>query len=525
MQTRKIGDRYELIEEIDSGGMGIVWRGYDMVLDRPVAVKRIRPDAVQTSSVAEEFARRFRREARVTARIGHHGVPEVYDAVLDRSFEQLYLVMELVRGTTLRHFIDPNQPLPFSWAAAIAAQISTVLSHAHAVPAVHRDLKPDNVLVCDDGSVKVLDFGVAAILRTDVTRITATGSPVGTHQYMSPEQVQAVQITPHSDLYALGCVLHELISGQPVFSGGSGFELMRQHVYEEPAPLGSLRADVPSSLEALTLGLLAKAPEERPADAYEVYERLLPFLPSPGSEAPAEEQRPAETPDPTWLYRRPNAPRPRPETTHAQVEEPADDQAVAPSDVAPETSLRDAIREAVSQSDALLEDERFAQAAEVLQEVITPAGEALGAENPRVLKLRTRRAAILIVGGEFRTALPEFDALASAYRRTVGPNSKQAMDCMRQAAHCRAELGQVTAALGQFRAVLDQVRAHEGDASEAALDLRQNIGVLLLSESHTQEAVAVLRPLYEDLCLVYGADGEEAQEVAGILTRIRLSES
>lgn len=310
VQARTISDRYELIEEISSGGMGTVWRGYDTVLDRPVAVKRIRPDAVQSPELAEEFARRFRREARVTARIGHHGVPEVYDAVLDHSFEQLYLVMELVRGTTLRGFLDPRQPLPFSWAAALAGQVCTVLSYAHAVPVVHRDLKPDNVLVCDDGAVKVLDFGVAAILRTDVTRITATGSPIGTSQYMSPEQVRAVRITPYSDLYALGCVLHELLCGQPVFNGGSNFELMRQHVYEAPTPVRALRADVPEPLETLVLALLAKTPEERPADAYEVYERLVPFLPGPGlgDAEPAAERGPANVPDPTLLYRRPNAP-------------------------------------------------------------------------------------------------------------------------------------------------------------------------------------------------------------------------
>ncbi|WP_308340938.1 serine/threonine-protein kinase [Streptomyces sp. JJ36] len=523
MQKRTIGDRYELIEEISSGGMGTVWRGYDAVLDRPVAVKRIRPDAVQTPEVAEEFAKRFRREARVTARIGHHGVPEVYDAVLDSSFEQLYLVMELVRGASLRTFVNPARPLPFAWAAAIAAQVCTVLSHAHAVPVVHRDLKPDNVLVCADGAVKVLDFGVAAILRTDVTRITATGNPVGTSQYMSPEQVQAVQITPQSDLYALGCVLHELLCGQPVFSGKNGFQLMRQHVYEPPARLSDLRPDVPEALERLTLDLLAKAPEQRPADAYEVYERLLPFLPPPGSEPPAAERAPADAPDPTLLYRRPNAPRPRPGTPPTAVEPATAGLAPTLPETAPETALRDALRDAYARSRALMEDERFAQAAEVLQDVVTPAAEALGAESPRVLKLRRRRAAVLVIGGDFRTALPEFDALASAYRRTAGPGSKDALECLRQAAHCRAELGQVTAALGQFRAVLDQVTASEGDASETALDLRHNIGILLLSEGKATEAAAVLRPLHQDLCVVHGPRDETAQEVAAILTRLRMA--
>lgn len=524
MQAEPIGNRYELIEDIGNGGMGTVWRGYDTVLDRPVAIKRIRSEVIHTPEAAEEFARRFRREARVTARIGHHGVPQVYDAVLDHSYERLYLVMELVRGTPLRDFIDPYQPLPVGWAAAIAAQICTVFSYAHAVPVVHRDLKPDNVLVCPDGSVKVLDFGVAAILQTDVTRITATGSPVGTSQYMSPEQVQAVQISPHSDLYALGCVLHELVAGQPVFSAEGDFDLMRQHVYEEPLPLRDLRSEVPTALERLTLDLLSKVPEARPADAYEVYERLFPFLPTPGVEPSATEHGPMGTPDPTQLYRRPYAPRQRADHAIRLVETPDNAHMTPPAATAPKTGLRDVLRAAVGRSDALLAEQRFGQAAEVLQDVIVPAGEALGVESSRVLKLRTRRAAILVVGGDFRTALPEFDSLAAAYRRVEGPGSADALDCLRQAAHCRAELGQVTAALGQFRAALDQVRAYEGDASEGALDLRQNIGVLLLSESSMQEAVTVLKPLHDDLCLVYGPDSEDAQEVAAILARIRLSE-
>jgi tetratricopeptide (TPR) repeat protein len=434
----------------------------------------------------------------------------------------VYLVMELVHGTSLRAFINPQQPLPITWAAAVAAQICTVLSHAHAVPVVHRDLKPDNVLVSEGGAVKLLDFGIAAILRTDVTRLTVTGSPMGTSRYMPPEQIQGVQITPHSDLYALGCVLHELLSGQHVFNGGNDFQLMQQHVYEAPRPLRELRPDVPEALEQLVLELLAKAPEQRPADAYDVYERLLPFLPLPGSHPPATEQGPIGMPDPTLLYRRPNSPRPRPETppvvpVPTLVVPPAQPAAVLA------TEMRDAIKAAVSQSDDLLEDERYAQAAEVLQMVIAPAAAALGAESPRVLQLRSRRAAILVIGGDFRRALPEFDALTAAYTRTAGPASPDALACIRQAAHCRAELGQATAALRQFQQVLIHVRAAAGDATPTALDLRRNIGMLLLSEGKAAEAAAELQPLYEDLRVVYGPSHEETREVADVLARLRLA--
>ena len=387
MQAELIGGRYELVEQVGSGGMGQVWRGYDTVLDREIAVKLIRTDVVASDEQAEEFAKRFQREARVTARIRHHGVPQVYDAVLGESYERVYLIMEFVSGTPLTSFITPGHPLPVAWAAAVAAQLAAVLSHAHAVPVVHRDIKPENVLVTPAGDVKLLDFGIAALLGTGVTRLTSTGSPLGTSRYMSPEQVRAVQVTPRSDLYALGCVLHELLCGQYVFDAGNDFELMQQHVYAAPRPLRELRADVPAALEQLVRQMLAKSPEDRPADAYEVYERLLPFLPLPGAEVPAAERGPTGVPDPTLMYRRPNAPRPRPESR------PAD--AVAPDASAPSqpgatlaAGVRETIREADVQFDRLMDDGRYVQAAEELQKAIAPAAVAYGADNRRVLRLR-----------------------------------------------------------------------------------------------------------------------------------------
>jgi tetratricopeptide (TPR) repeat protein len=503
--------------------MGQVWRGYDGVLDREVAVKLIRPDVIASEEQAEEFAKRFRREARVTARIQHHGVPQVYDAVLDRSFDRVYLVMEYVRGTSLRAFINPDEPLPITWAAAVAAQICTVLSHAHAIPVVHRDLKPDNILVCEDGGIKLLDFGIAAILRTDVTRLTSTGNPIGTSRYMPPEQIQGAQIAPQSDLYALGCVLHELLTGQPVFDGDNEFQLMQQHMYEAPRPLRERRHEVPEDLNSLVLHMLAKAPERRPTDAYDVHERLLQFLPLPGSRPPPTERGPVGMADPTLVYRRPNAPRPRIQVGPVCVL-PTRVGAPSPPTPAIATSLQQVIRAAREQSDALLDDQRYAQAAEVLENAITPAAAALGDESPRVLGLRLRRAAILVIGGDFRRALPEFDALAASYVRTAGPTSSEALDCLRQAAHCRAELGEVSAALRQFRDVLTRVRAAEGDATPTALDLRRNIGVLLLAEGETSQATAELQALYEDLRLVYGPDHEETKEVAAVLARLRLAD-
>nr|WP_042398566.1 serine/threonine-protein kinase [Streptacidiphilus carbonis] len=518
MPANVINDRYELIEPLDHGGMGDVWRGYDAVLDRPVAVKMVRQAAVTNPQLAEEFAKRFRREARITARIQHPGVPQVYDAVLDATFEHLFLVMELVDGVPLSAYIDPDQRLPVSWAVAVAAQIATVLSHAHDVPVIHRDLKPGNVLVAQDGTVKVLDFGIAAILRTDVTKLTATGSPIGTHQYMAPEQVRGGRVTPRTDLYALGCVLHELLAGRPVFSGENEFALMHQHLAAAPVPLRQLRDDVPEALEELVLQLLRKAPESRPADTQQVYDRLLPFLPMAGSVPAPVETGPSGAPDPTGVFRHPYAPRSRTHTPAAAVPTPA---TVEPAPV-PDPLLRAAIKDAYQQSDALLVEERFTQAVDVLSAVVEPAARALGSDSREVLDLRKQRAVIRFLGGDYRAALPEFATLADAYARTAGPTSTPARECRAQAARCRGELGQVTQALQELQGVLNVVSGLDGDVSEEAIDLRHGIAVLLLAQGRVAESVHLLEPLYEDLVMVYGPGDELAIEVAETLFRIGL---
>ncbi|WP_345016347.1 serine/threonine-protein kinase [Streptomyces shaanxiensis] len=513
-----IAGRYELLEELSHGGMGDVWRGYDAVLDRPVAVKLIRQQAVTSPQMADELAKRFRREARITARIQHPGVPQVYDAVLDDTHEQLFLVMELVEGVPLSAYVDPARPLPVSWAVAVAAQVATVLSHAHEIPVIHRDLKPGNVLVARDGTVKVLDFGIAAILRTDATKLTATGTPIGTSQYMAPEQVRGGRITPRTDLYALGCILHELLAGRALFQADSEFALMYQHVSAAPTPLRQLRPEVPAALEELVLHLLRKAPEARPADVQEVYERLRPFLPSVGQEPVSGETGPDGAPDPTGLFRHPYAPRsrPRPSATPA----PSGESVPAPLPVPAE--LRAEIKEAYAHSDALLEEERFAQAAEVLSEVIEPAARALGAENRQVVELRTQRAAIRLLGGDYRAALPEFTALADAYGRIAGPTSERARACRAQAARCRAELGQVTEALTALESVLAVVRSVDSDVSEEAIELRRDIGMLLLAQGRAADARVVLEPLHADLDVVYGPADELTAEVGEALALIRL---
>ena len=184
-ERRTVAGRYELTGPIGRGGMGEVWAGYDQRLDRPVAVKLLRPSSFPPGTDLPVLAARFTRESRLTARLEHRGVPAVFDAGTDSG--DLYLVMQLIAGHDLADVIAERSPLPVSWAVAIAAQITAVLGAAHAISLVHRDLKPRNVMLSPDGTVTVLDFGVVALLEPDITRLTTTGETLGSPAYMAPE--------------------------------------------------------------------------------------------------------------------------------------------------------------------------------------------------------------------------------------------------------------------------------------------------------------------------------------------------
>ena len=215
--------------------------------------------------------RRFTREAAVTAGLVHPSVPAIFDAgTYDGG---LYLVMELVDGCTIGDLAAEQGPLPVGWAAGIAGQVAAVLAIAHEREVLHRDIKPQNVMLTRDGTVKVLDFGVAAVISQ---RITSTGVTVGTPGFIAPEQLHNLPATPQTDLYALGCLLYEMLAGEPVFTATSPAGLIRMHLEQAPPPLR--RRDVPPQLESLLWQLLGKDPAARPPGARQVYDRLLPFV-------------------------------------------------------------------------------------------------------------------------------------------------------------------------------------------------------------------------------------------------------
>jgi len=375
--------------------MGEVWAGYDQQLGRRVAVKFVRfPDGHPD----EELTRRFIRESRITARLQHPGVPAVYDAaaVTEPGLHhgQLYMVMQLVEGVSVADLIAEQGPLPQEWAALIVAQAAAVLAAAHAESLVHRDLKPSNLMLCPDATVKVLDFGLAAALEpSDLSRITSTGHVPGTPHYMAPEQLLYGVTSAHSDLYSLGCVLHELLTGRRPFSGATVFALARQHEETAPTPLRELRPDADPALERLVLDLLEKHPDRRPADATELYRRLLPFIGNPAPLPGVVDL----TPGPVRLYAgavalvgttppvQTSAPRKKP----SRKDGPPQDAEPRPAPAPSEPALEDELEQVRRQAAELVAEARYEQAAELLSRQVEKSGRALGFDHEQTLNWTT----------------------------------------------------------------------------------------------------------------------------------------
>ncbi|GAA1086721.1 protein kinase domain-containing protein [Nocardiopsis metallicus] len=284
MQRQIVADRFRLKEIIDRGNMGEVHRAEDLetvldAKDHEVALKLIlRRRSGAPVDPRDKSVRRFAREVAIMRKLDHPRIPRVIDGgVDDTDGDHLpYLAMELLDGHTLRDLNDDAPQLPVSWAAAFGAQMADALYAAHAEGVIHRDLKPANVMVTRGGLVKVLDFGMGLIVDDpDATKLTSTHTTVGTARYMAPEQFEGGKVSRAADLYALGCVLYELLSGAPPFDGATNFELGYKHNNDEVPPLGLLRNDIPSELTYLLEQLLQKKPANRPVNAAEVRQALL----------------------------------------------------------------------------------------------------------------------------------------------------------------------------------------------------------------------------------------------------------
>ncbi len=256
MSESVLGGRYRVEARIGSGGMAEVYRGVDTVLDRTVAIKILLPQFARDAS----FVERFRREAQAAARLNHHNIVGIYDSGSDG--ETQFIVMEFIEGRTLADFLSAGGHFTPVHAAEVTEKVCEALAYAHVAGVIHRDIKPANIMVTRKGVVKVMDFGIARIVAGPETA-PQTSAVLGTAAYISPEQAQGQPVDGRSDIYSLGAVLYETLTGRPPFTGDSPVAVAYKQVNEAPTPPSQVNADVPPRLDAVVMRSLAKNPANR----------------------------------------------------------------------------------------------------------------------------------------------------------------------------------------------------------------------------------------------------------------------
>ncbi|MEI7518061.1 MAG: Stk1 family PASTA domain-containing Ser/Thr kinase [Mycobacteriaceae bacterium] len=268
-----LSDRYELGEIIGFGGMSEVHLARDLRLHRDVAVKVLRADLARDPS----FYLRFRREAQNAAALNHPAIVAVYDTgeATTASGPLPYIVMEYVDGVTLRDIVHNDGPMPPRRALEVIADACQALNFSHQHGIIHRDVKPANIMISDAGAVKVMDFGIARALADTGNKVTQTAAVIGTAQYLSPEQARGESVDARSDVYSLGCVLYEMLTGEPPFVGDSPVAVAYQHVREDPIPPSQKRAGISAELDAVVLKALTKNPDNRYQSAAEMRADLV----------------------------------------------------------------------------------------------------------------------------------------------------------------------------------------------------------------------------------------------------------
>ena len=262
-----VKERYEILEILGEGGMAFVYKARDTQLERFVAIKTLKPNYVNQ----ETFVDRFKREAKTAANLNHPNIVQIFDWGIE---EEPYFVMEYIEGNTLTSIIAKNRTISLSDILFIGAQVSSGLHAAHQKGLVHRDIKPGNIMITPDGKVKVTDFGIVS-LQNEESDITKTGSILGTASYISPEQAQGKPVSIESDLYSLGTVLYELITGKAPFSGDSPISTATKHLTEKPEKPSVFRRDLPKGVESAILKLLEKATYDRFKSAEDLRATLL----------------------------------------------------------------------------------------------------------------------------------------------------------------------------------------------------------------------------------------------------------
>lgn len=251
----QIVGNYKIEEKLGEGGMGAVYKGVDTMLDREVAIKALRPELASQTSVVE----RFRTEAVTLAKLNHPNIATLYS--MFRQGDELYMVLEFVRGETLDSIMQKRGALPAEEAIPVFCQVLDGIDHAHELGIVHRDIKPANMMLTEKGTLKVLDFGIARLLGS--ARMTRAGNIIGTLEYMAPEQVRGLETDGRSDIYALGMMLYEVLTGRLPFQTENEFELMKAQTEMMPTPPREINPAIPEAVEAAILKAIQKNPNDR----------------------------------------------------------------------------------------------------------------------------------------------------------------------------------------------------------------------------------------------------------------------
>jgi serine/threonine protein kinase len=521
--TQLLAGRYRMDGLLGRGGMSEVYYGHDERLDRRVAIKVLRPsatmptapdspEAVEILDALDRDRKRFLREIRVTAQLEHPGTPAVYDTGVEEAPDgttQLWLVMQLLRGSTLEALLYQtdyeSSPPSVAWAAAITAQIAAVLADVHQVDIVHRDIKPGNAMIVDGGLVKVLDFGIAILRGAGaLPRLTQVDRTVGTPAYMSPEQWLGQLVTSASDIYSLGGLLLELLTGDAPFFATADTPLRSHHLNTPPPSARSRRPDVPLELNTLVSSMLAKDPGARPTAAA-VYETLLPLTRTgPGADGATaagtsgrmvKARGSEENRDPTRPFRRPLL---APATSRRVRAEGRGRLTDAEAGL-----LQDSAR-------TLLDSDRPSQAISLLEDGIERAGH-----DPALqLRLGHLLGAALFYAGEYTRAAAVLDAAGRDYRRYFPPNDPDVLDCAYHAGHAYAETGKPDKALPQLRFYVQNADTSAGeDEARKVLETRFVIAQLLAGDGYPDEALAELHAVRPLLADTFGADSVQVRNL------------
>jgi len=515
--TELLSGRYRIDGLLGRGGMSEVYHGYDERLDRRVAIKVLRPpasvpaapdspEAAEVLDALERDRKRFLREIRVTAQLEHPGIPAVYDTGVERTpgggITRLWLVMQLVRGSTLEALLNQADyqlaPQSVAWAAAIAAQIAAVLVEVHRVDIVHRDIKPGNVMVTDGGLVKVLDFGIAILRGAGaLPRLTQVDRTVGTPAYMSPEQCLGQVVTSASDIYSLGCLLLELLTGDAPFFATADLPLRSQHLDTLAPSARSRRASVPAELDTLVSLMLAKDPGARPTAAT-VYATLLPLTTAGAETAGAAEDR-----DPTRPFRWPLlAPAASRRTGGAEKGRLTDTEVAL---------LLASVR-------AFMESDRPSGAIGLLEDGI----ERVGHDPALKLRMRHRLGAALFYAGEYTRAAAVLDAAGRDYRRYFPPDDPDVLECAHLAGYAYAETGKPGKALPQLRFFVQNAgTSTSGGETRKVLEARFVTAQLLAADGYPDEALAELQAVRPLLADTFGPDSTQVRNLDKQAARLK----